>query len=82
MPKEVIAFSPKFEEAIATLITTLAPMAPHFASELWRGLALAPRLPQSSSSGIEWGKPVLQQPWPELDPEYRLPLGIHVGFFA
>ncbi|XP_034237398.1 probable leucine--tRNA ligase, mitochondrial [Thrips palmi] len=81
LPQEIVAFSPKFEEAMAMLITTLAPMAPHFASELWRGLALAPRLVESSS-GINWGKPVLHQPWPQLDPEYHLPVTIYIKSIA
>lgn len=79
LPKEIVAFSPKFEEALATLVTTLAPMAPHFASELWRGLVSAPRPSECSSSGVNWEKPVLHQPWPELDPEFHLPLSIHIN---
>ena len=33
---------PQFERALCDLIIMVAPFAPHFASELWRGVTSAP----------------------------------------
>lgn len=51
----------------------LAPMAPHFASELWSGFQCAPnRL--SNNEEYDFSKTVLEQPWPDVDQEYSLDL--------
>uniref|UniRef100_A0A3B5MPZ9 leucine--tRNA ligase n=1 Tax=Xiphophorus couchianus TaxID=32473 RepID=A0A3B5MPZ9_9TELE len=55
----ILQHSVEFEEALAALVIMTAPMAPHLASELWAG---DPMLLQ--------GGDVLQQPWPNVDPEY------------
>lgn len=51
----------------------LAPMAPHFASELWSGFTSVPnRL--NTSSEVNWDKTVLEQKWPIVDFDYKLDL--------
>ncbi|KAK3933294.1 putative leucine--tRNA ligase, mitochondrial [Frankliniella fusca] len=79
LPPEVIAFSSQYELAMATLISTLAPMAPHFASELWQGFLQAPGRLNTESSDIKWEKPVLEQPWPTLDSKFELPLTVLIN---
>lgn len=74
MPDEVVAFGAKFEEALATLIIAVAPMAPHFASELWLRFLSA-----SGRFNKEWEKPVLEQSWPKVDAAFELPCHIHVS---
>ncbi|XP_044270469.1 probable leucine--tRNA ligase, mitochondrial [Tribolium madens] len=72
-PPAIFAKSLQFERALAAQIILLAPMAPHFASELWSGFVSAPdRLNQSGE--IDWEKPVLEQRWPTLDDRYNLDL--------
>lgn len=73
MPPAVFAHGPQFERALATQIILLAPVAPHFASELWSGLLSASnRL--NDSDEIIWDKLVLEQRWPEVDLDYNLDL--------
>lgn len=56
----------------------LAPMAPHFASELWSGFISAPnRL--NDSTEISWDKSVFDQKWPESDMDYKLDLVCQVS---
>uniref|UniRef100_A0A8C4DYT9 leucine--tRNA ligase n=1 Tax=Dicentrarchus labrax TaxID=13489 RepID=A0A8C4DYT9_DICLA len=55
----VVQHSVEFEEALAALVMMTAPMAPHLASELWAGCPL-----------LQHGGDVLQQFWPNVDPEY------------
>lgn len=62
----VLQHSVEFEEALAALILMTAPMAPHLASELWRGLC---QIKSPMSPLLQEGD-VLQQPWPIVDPEY------------
>lgn len=57
----------------------LAPMAPHFASELWSKFLAAPNRLNVDSTEIQWDKDVLQQCWPEVDANYNLDLSIKVG---
>ncbi|KAK9878828.1 hypothetical protein WA026_003663 [Henosepilachna vigintioctopunctata] len=73
MPPYVIAKSKQYERALATQIILLAPMAPHFASELWSGFIQAPNH-LNDSNEIFWNKPVLEQKWPETDLHYKLEL--------
>ncbi|XP_014851486.1 PREDICTED: probable leucine--tRNA ligase, mitochondrial [Poecilia mexicana] len=63
----VLQHSVEFEEALAALVVMTAPMAPHLASELWAGLCTVTN-PQSPL--LLRGGDVLQQPWPNVDPEY------------
>ncbi|XP_026288385.1 probable leucine--tRNA ligase, mitochondrial [Frankliniella occidentalis] len=79
LPPEVVAFSRQYELAIATLISTLAPMAPHFSSELWQGFLSAPGRLNIDNSDIKWDKPVLEQPWPTLDSKFQLPLAVIIN---
>ena len=64
----------QFERALACLIIILAPMAPHFASELWSGFVSAPYRINTSSKEINWDQGVLEQTWPEVDSNYHLEL--------
>lgn len=60
----------------------LAPLAPHFASELWSGFCSVPRLTSEKNidkQEIQWDKDVLQQKWPEVDMEYELDLTVYVS---
>lgn len=67
------AYSPQYERTLATLIVVLAPIAPHFASELWSGFVSAPNHLKSCNT-ILWDKNVLEQSWPDVDPDYHLDL--------
>ncbi|CAM9476056.1 unnamed protein product [Lampetra fluviatilis] len=58
----VALLSEEYEEALATLCLLLAPLAPHLASELWRGVGSVPH--KQSGRRFEWDRDVLQQPWP------------------
>lgn len=64
----------QFERALACQIIVLAPMAPHFASELWSGFVSAPNRINSSTKEIKWDQGVLEQTWPEVDFNYCLEL--------
>ncbi|KAL3275446.1 hypothetical protein HHI36_020207 [Cryptolaemus montrouzieri] len=78
MPPYIFSNSLQFERALATQIILLAPMAPHFASELWAGFLQAPnRL--NNSDEIYWNKTVLEQKWPETDYNYNLELVCQVN---
>lgn len=66
----------QFERALATQIILLAPIAPHFASELWSGFISAPN---RLGSEIKWDKLVLEQDWPEVDMNYNLDLVCQVN---
>lgn len=73
VPPAIFAHSLQFERALACQIILLAPMAPHFASELWSGFVSAPnRL--NNTQEILWDKTVLEQKWPEIDVDYNLDL--------
>ena len=75
-----MARSPEFERALATQITMLAPLAPHFASELWAGFCSAPHRFANDKS-IQWDKDVLEQTWPEIDMNYKMRLRVYVSNF-
>lgn len=73
MPFIVFAKSLQFERALACQIIMLAPIAPHFASELWSGFVSAPnRL--NTTEEIDWEKNVLEQRWPKIDSNYNMDL--------
>lgn len=73
--KEQKKYGKQFEVTLATLIKMMAPMAPHFASELWSQFLLAPnRLDTDVSSAINWNEDVLRQSWPVVDLDYQLDL--------
>ncbi|PSN46354.1 putative leucine--tRNA ligase, partial [Blattella germanica] len=73
-PQEVIGRGLEFERALACQIIMLAPMAPHFASELWSGFVSAPHRLNAASKEIMWDSDVLEQSWPEVDLNYNLEL--------
>ena len=73
MPPAILSFSPQFEKALACQIIMLAPMAPHFASELWSNFCSAlNRL--NINEEIHWNGTVFNQKWPQLDNNCKLDL--------
>uniref|UniRef100_A0A8C4UIH4 leucine--tRNA ligase n=1 Tax=Falco tinnunculus TaxID=100819 RepID=A0A8C4UIH4_FALTI len=68
--RPVILHSTEFEGALASLCIMLAPMAPHIASEMWKGLA---HMQNKLCHHHHWDVDVLHQSWPEVDPEYLQP---------
>ncbi|OXU31011.1 hypothetical protein TSAR_014188 [Trichomalopsis sarcophagae] len=76
--KLCVARSREYERALAVQIIMLAPLAPHFASELWAGFCSAPhRL--SNDGELQWDKDVLEQRWPAVDSEYKLKVRVRVN---
>ncbi|RVE41321.1 hypothetical protein evm_014029 [Chilo suppressalis] len=73
LPPTVIAKSKEFEVALASLIVMLAPVTPHFCSELWAGFVSAPHR-ISSHESIQWDKNLFEQRWPKVNKEYNLSL--------
>ncbi|XP_005999052.1 probable leucine--tRNA ligase, mitochondrial [Latimeria chalumnae] len=65
--QRVILHSAEFEDGLAALCIMVAPMAPHLASELWKGLSL---VQNKLVSRYHWDDDVLLQVWPDVDPEY------------
>uniref|UniRef100_A0A8C5WIA1 leucine--tRNA ligase n=1 Tax=Leptobrachium leishanense TaxID=445787 RepID=A0A8C5WIA1_9ANUR len=63
----LILHSSEFEDALASLCIMIAPLAPHLASELWKGMAHAEH---KLCTQYNWDADVLLQPWPNVDPEY------------
>ncbi|XP_037807422.1 probable leucine--tRNA ligase, mitochondrial [Lucilia sericata] len=80
-PKHIIRYGKHYERALAAQIIMLAPMAPHFASELWSKFASAPQRLNTSATELQWDKDVLSQQWPEIDQNYQLDLAIKVNGF-
>lgn len=72
-------FGKEYERALATQIIMLAPMAPHFASELWRKFTSVPNRRNKEISDIKWDLDVLEQTWPDVDREYQLDLSVKVS---
>ncbi|CAB3364662.1 Hypothetical predicted protein [Cloeon dipterum] len=72
-PEGFKGLSVQFERALALQLVALAPMAPHFASELWACITSAAPM---KTNEFDWSKPVLEQRWPQLDAEYKLSLNI------
>lgn len=78
--KDVMAYGPHFERALAAQIIMLSPLAPHFASELWAKFLTVPNRLSSPSHEIQWELNVLEQKWPEVDHNYELDLTVKVCF--
>ncbi|XP_055690278.1 leucine--tRNA ligase, mitochondrial [Lutzomyia longipalpis] len=75
VPQDVMQSSGEFQRALAAQIAMLAPIAPHFASELWvRFAAVAQK-----DEFVNLTDDVLQQKWPEVDQEYELGLVVKVN---
>lgn len=72
---EAVRCGLEYERALCTLVIMLAPMAPHFAMELWTGLTSAPY----KQSEFNWNIPLLKQPWPEVDMSYCLELVVKLN---
>ncbi|KAL5021562.1 hypothetical protein ScPMuIL_000717 [Solemya velum] len=72
VPVDYIGTSPQFSRAVTDLVIMISPFAPHFASELWAGLADC----ADHESLYIWNESVLHQRWPVLDEDYSLPLQI------
>lgn len=64
---------------MASQLVMLAPMAPHFASELWAKFVSTPNRINEDSEDIKWTDDVLEQMWPNVDMEYNLDLIIKVN---
>ncbi|KAM9308221.1 leucine--tRNA ligase, mitochondrial [Gastrophryne carolinensis] len=64
---QVIQHSKEYEDALAGLIIMMSPMAPHLASELWKGIG---QVKHKLCTQYNWDKDVLHQAWPMVDPEY------------
>uniref|UniRef100_A0A674HMG9 leucine--tRNA ligase n=1 Tax=Taeniopygia guttata TaxID=59729 RepID=A0A674HMG9_TAEGU len=69
-PRPLALHSTEFEDALASLCIMVAPMAPHIASEMWKGLA---HVQNKLCTHHHWDVDVLQQSWPKVDPEYLQP---------
>nr|XP_022909826.1 probable leucine--tRNA ligase, mitochondrial [Onthophagus taurus] len=74
---QTFAKSKQFERALGCQIILLAPMAPHFASQLWEGFVSAPN--RLNPDEFFWDKNVLEQKWPDIDSNYQLELVIQVN---
>ncbi|XP_026471328.1 probable leucine--tRNA ligase, mitochondrial [Ctenocephalides felis] len=86
----VIAQGLQYERALGCQILLLAPMAPHFASELWSGFTNVPRLELTQrnygsknlfllhmqQNEFDYNKSVFEQRWPDVDLHYNLDLAI------
>ncbi|CAL1544086.1 unnamed protein product [Lymnaea stagnalis] len=77
VPLPVAHKSKEYEQAVADLIIILAVMAPHFASELWAGLADVAKYKTHP-----WEKGVLLQRWPQIDDNFLMPLTYLVNHVA
>ncbi|NWR55142.1 SYLM protein, partial [Bucorvus abyssinicus] len=69
-PRPLVLHSTEFEDALASLCIMVAPMAPHIASEMWKGLA---HTQNKLCTHHRWDVDVLHQSWPKVDPEYQQP---------
>ncbi|XP_012935137.1 probable leucine--tRNA ligase, mitochondrial [Aplysia californica] len=74
VPREVARSSRAYERAVGDLVVMLGVMAPHFASELWVGLADVAQYDTHS-----WNDGVLDQTWPSLDDDFMMPLTYKVN---
>uniref|UniRef100_A0A1B0D600 leucine--tRNA ligase n=1 Tax=Phlebotomus papatasi TaxID=29031 RepID=A0A1B0D600_PHLPP len=74
-PKEVVQFGKEYQRTLGTQIIMLAPLAPHFASELWVRFSQGAQ----KNDAFDFDKDVLQQTWPEVDQEYELDLTAKVN---
>uniref|UniRef100_A0A1A9ZUG1 leucine--tRNA ligase n=1 Tax=Glossina pallidipes TaxID=7398 RepID=A0A1A9ZUG1_GLOPL len=80
-PKSIQSFSKEYERSLAAQLIMLAPMAPHFSSELWSKFVSAPKRLHSSPTDFNWETDVLAQRWPEIDQQYKVDLTVKVNGF-
>ncbi|KAI4490502.1 hypothetical protein M0804_003446 [Polistes exclamans] len=70
--------SREYERALAAQIIMLAPLTPHFASELWTAFcSISNHLMNKEEVLLD--KDVLEQKWPEIDMDYKMEMKIHVN---
>lgn len=67
---DVEVLGANYERALASQIIMLAPMAPHFASELWSRFRSIPNRIDEHSSHINWSDDVFNQKWPRVDKDF------------
>ena len=72
MSRTKFSFSNLVFQLLGTAIMLLAPMAPHFCSELWNGLSKGLKVRHCQE--FDWDKSLFHQTWPELDDNYNLKL--------
>uniref|UniRef100_A0A336LSB9 leucine--tRNA ligase n=1 Tax=Culicoides sonorensis TaxID=179676 RepID=A0A336LSB9_CULSO len=77
-PESVIIHSPEFENALASLLIMISPMAPHFSSELWSRFISAPHR-KNLNAYFDWNQQVLNQKWPEVDQKHELSVNVKVN---
>lgn len=76
--REVRKYSVEYERALAAFIIMLAPIIPHMAASMWCGFSAAPGRLTPESKEINRNADVLQQTWPKIDDDYKLPLSFLV----
>ncbi|XP_035735793.1 probable leucine--tRNA ligase, mitochondrial [Vespa mandarinia] len=69
--------SREYERALATQIIMLAPLVPHFASELWTAFCSIPHH-LINKEEVLLDKDVLEQKWPEIDMDYKMKMNVYV----
>ncbi|XP_076292718.1 leucyl-tRNA synthetase, mitochondrial [Lasioglossum baleicum] len=70
--------SREFERALAVQIIMLAPIAPHFASELWAGFCSV-KHHLINKDEVKLDKDVMEQSWPEIDMDYNMLIHFYVN---
>lgn len=78
--KPCVARGPEYERVLAAQIIMLAPLAPHFASELWAGFCSAPHRLAPADGELQWERDVLGQRWPKVDLDYCMKVNVKVSF--
>ncbi|CAK9801529.1 Leucine--tRNA ligase, mitochondrial [Anthophora plagiata] len=75
---ECMQKSREYERALAVQIIMLAPLAPHFASELWAAFSSA-KYHLINENEVKLDKDVMEQTWPEIDKTYKIVLEIWIN---
>jgi len=73
---DVMALGKSYERALSAQIIMLAPMAPHFASELWSRFVAAPNIVDKDSPFVNWNGDLFEQRWPRVDVDFLLDFNI------
>lgn len=76
---DVVALGENYERALAAQIIMLAPMAPHFSSELWARFTSAANRVSQTSESINWDSDVFSQRWPKIDSHFEVELTLKVN---
>lgn len=74
--RDVVALGKNYEWSLAVQIIMLAPMAPHFASELWTRFTSAKNRVGADDDRINWNGDVFSQKWPQVDPGHEVEVTI------